>query len=143
MSRLKQTILAAKKNREKYPRPVAKLLRPIGTGKMKQHSQQNLEVLCAIESALVRCFMDDDRVDDAVVLTCLRSVILEDPPQSMPHAWIYSELMQAFVQCGANAEIFYECLRVVMDSVTRRSKLRAGEISYLEFVSQMLELSTP
>ena len=143
MSRMKQSIVAAKKKREKQPRPVPKVLDPIGTGKMRQHSQNNIEVLFAIESALVVCFLEDDRVDDAVVLASMRSVVLEDPPASMPHAWIYSELIQASLQCGAEAEVFSECLRMIMDSVRRHSLLRPGETAYLEFAAASVGIEIP
>lgn len=138
-SRLQRSILAAKKQREKKPRPVAKTLDRIGVGKLNQHARENLDVLHAIESALVRCFLDDHRVDDAVVFSTLRSVILEDPPAAMPQAWVFSELVAARATLTDLAEeVWNECLRVVMDSVRYHSTLDQGDISYLEFVSPMI-----
>ncbi len=139
-SRLAQRIALTKKAREKNPRPQAKTLERAGWAAMKRNARANIDVLLTIEGTFVRCWSQDDRIDDAVVWSVLRWMILEDPPSIMPHAWLFSELLLAR-EAGreVDAETWTECLRVVKDSVERHSTRQSGDCSYLLFVEATMD----
>jgi hypothetical protein len=138
-SRLARRIGSTKKARAKNPRPVAKSLQPVSPGRMKRITEENLGVLYAIENTIVQCHQQDDRIDDEVVNSVLRSVLLQDPLARMPHAWLFAELLATRDSCELDDEqTWHECLRMVRDSVQRRSSLLPGDCSYLQFVENSL-----
>lgn len=138
-SRLKQRVAAAKRKRESSPRPEPRRLGKVSSTEFRQLTTAYCDVLYAIESAIVNCAIEDRRIDDAVTLAVIRRVILQDPPTTLPHAWLYAELAAARGRCGNLVDSDWnDCLRVVMDSVRRHSCLEEGERSYLNFVQPMV-----
>src|SRR6187397_667584 len=93
--RLSHRIAVARKQRQSKPRPKAKTTDKLSWGKVHEHSKSNLDVLFTIEGTCTRCAVEDHRIDDAVVWSVLRALILEDPPSILPHAWLYSEILAA------------------------------------------------
>ena len=139
-NRLFNRIQAIKKQRESNPRPTAKSLAPTNQRTMARASEENLDVLSAIEATIVRFWQADQRVDDGVAWSVLRSLILQDPPQQVPHAELFLELLIARENSKPIAdETWSECLRVVKDSIERRSPLRSGDCYYLYFIEQFLK----
>ena len=133
--RLSHRIAVARKQRERKPRPTAKSTHKISWAKVSQHSKSNLDVLFTIEGTCTRCAMEDQRIDDAVVWSVLRDLILEDPPSTLPHAWLYSEILAAReLGRDIDEETWNECLRIVRDSVERHSDRDPGDCSYLAFI---------
>jgi hypothetical protein len=133
--RVSHRIAVARKQREMNPRPKAKSLQKISLARASQHSDRNLDVLFNIESTCARCAAEDQRIDDAVVWSVLQSLVVEDPPSTLPHAWLYSEILAAReLGRDIDEEIWSECLRMVRDSVERHSNRRPGDCSYLTFI---------
>lgn len=140
---LRKRIADATTKRIRSPRPVAKRLTSAGAGAMKHHTRHNQGVLLSIESTIINCYWEDSRIDDATVLFVLKSLILEDPPLLLPHAWLYSELVtarSAFLDSSRDIDdvTWNECLRLVLTSVERHSCLHTGETSYLDFVADFM-----
>jgi hypothetical protein len=88
--------------------------------------------LYAIETALLHCHQDDARVDDAVALATLNSMVRHDPPMTMPHAWVFAELMDARAALAdLTLATWNECLKAIMDAAGRQLFKKRGGSQYL------------
>ena len=134
-TRMSHRIEMARKQRESKPRPKTKSLQKVSWAKVREHSQCNLDVLFSIEGTCTRCAAEDQRIDDSIVWSVLHALILEDPPSTLPHAWLYSEILAAReLGRDIDEETWNECLRMVRDSVDRHSAHRPGDFSYLAYI---------
>jgi hypothetical protein len=87
-------------------------------GTERSGTADDAEVLYAIETTLRHCHQDDERVDNAAALATLRSMVRNDPPTTMPHAWIFAQLVEARTGLhDVTGDTWNRCVLAVMDSV--------------------------
>jgi hypothetical protein len=81
---------------------------------------------------LIRCHQDDERIDDAVAMSALKSMLRSDPPTSMPQAWLFAELADARSALPElTRETWNECLLFAINAMGRRSPMGHGDTQYL------------
>lgn len=140
---LRGQIQAASKRRKKSNRPAAKSIAKISATRMASLARDHEGILFAVESTILQCFREDNRIDDSIVLKVLALLIFEEPPHVMPQAWLYAELVRVKNDVfDADPEltetIWQECVSCIMRSVRDHSTLEAGETNYLQFVGSFL-----
>jgi len=99
-------------------------------------ASENLDVLQNIEFALVTTHREYPTVDDSAVAEALRYAIRGKESDGETAELLHSRL-GAIRQLRSDIpnSVWQECLQVILASVKRRSKLRPGETSYLDFVA--------
>jgi hypothetical protein len=102
-------------------------------------SDRHPDVLQNIEFALVKAHKQDRSVDDSAVYAALRCHFADtDSPDDRVRAVLrLLNGIREFRQ-DIDADVWHDCLRVVMGSVRNHSDLRPGSRGYLGFVSQFV-----
>jgi len=108
---------------------------PSPTKLMKQVSRDHLDVLQNIEVILATHHREDPGMDDRAASAALRACLTGAQPDDPRVADLVAALqsVREFRE-DITDEIWHKAVRVVDDSVRRRSDLMPGAISYLEFI---------
>jgi hypothetical protein len=108
--------------------------------RMKRMASENLDVLQNIEFALVTTHREYPAVDDSAVAEALRCAIRGKEPSEETAELLLSRLgATRQIRPDISDSVWQEGLQVILGSVKRRSKLRPGETSYLDFVADYIK----
>jgi hypothetical protein len=140
ISKLRKKLAKKLKQREKNPRPVgmdSASRSPVK--RMRRMSRDHSDLLQNIEFGLVKSWRENPEVDDLAVLDALRASFNGTQPKD--------EITFSIVEClsslrnfrdDVSNDLWNDGIRVVMDSVKRRSRLQPGNRDYLSFVSKYI-----
>jgi hypothetical protein len=136
----KQREQLAKAKKRHDQRPTPRNLAPAGTRAMKRMARDHGDVLQNIEFVLVSAYREDPAFDDEAALATLCAAGLGETQSDDPRV---DRALQTWRTIRETREdltdaLWLEGLRVVIDSVRLHSTLRAGDTSYLDFVSEFI-----
>jgi len=106
---------------------------------MKEMMREHQDVLQNIEFTLVTAWRSRPAIDDRAALDALTAALRREEPAEEARRLLFDQLRAAReTRPDVSDETWGKGLRVVADSVRRRSDLRPGSTDYLDFVSPFL-----
>ena len=132
-----------RQSKRRAPRPEPPIVGPTqlkASGTLENRlTRDHQDVLQNVEFALVSAYRKADEVDDKTVEAVLRSAIRGVQSDDPIVQWVQTLLdaMRA-TRKDVSDDLWIDALRVVYASVRRHSACRAGDIHYLDFVTQFV-----
>src|SRR5436305_416420 len=124
---LNQRMQQAIRKRQHQPRPSTVPIGNVRNDRRDEITEQQADVLLAIETAILESWAEASGVDDQRVHLGLVGAMRGDPPDH-PSSWlVFSKLNKARDERGVTEdELWRDALRVVDQSVRTHSSLRHG-----------------
>lgn len=112
----------------------------MGTSSMEDRMIENhRDILQNIEFALLQCYRENNKIDDAAIADALQCAILSQQPNSKQTENIVEALTEMRqVREDISDELWLDGMRTVLRSVDRHSNLKAGKRDYIDFASQFI-----